>query len=731
MSKFVDATLRLLDKFSSPLSKAVQNMQQQSRKINKISNDIKKAGKSVEGVGKNLTKGVTVPIVTVMTASGKMADTFEQNLGQVNTLLDDHSHLESYKNAALKTSNETGLNLDTVTQGVYQMISSIGDSGKTTEKIFNTSAKAAKAGGAEVSESVSLISSAMKGYNSINNETAKKISDMAFQTQKLGVTTYKELAASMQPLFPLGNALNVSYEELFGSMATLTGVTGNTAEVTTQMKGVFTGLMKPTDAMSKLMEKYGYKNGEAMIKAEGMAGVLKILKKETGGQSDKMAALFSNSRALTAVLALTGAQYDTFVDKSKKMKKATGSTDEALKNMQTSMTKIRKVINIVKNAMTIFGESVLQVVVPPATKLANKVQDLTEKFSKLDPKQKEQIVKMAMFAAAIGPVLVVLGKATQGVGKFIKTINGISIGIQKAGSFMKWLASPGTIVVAALIAIVAAGILVYKNWDKIVAGAKKMGKFIKQTMSDAGIDVEKWGKKINEVRAFASSGFKIIKQVISDFATILTPVGKLVLWLLKTAFIVGLKATIATIATWAQTIIDKVHGITLIFKGLIEFISGACTGNWEKAWKGMKKIFSGVFESLPGIIKTPLNSVISLVNLAISGINKLNFTVPDWVPGLGGKGFGGFNIPQIPHLAKGTQNWSGGVVQINEKGGEIVDLPRGTRVYPHDQSVRMAKSEGTKIYRFEKIADTVVVRKEEDIDMIVDKIVDKLEAIPC
>lgn len=730
MSKFVDATLRLLDKFSTPLSKAVQNMQQQSRKINKISNNIKKAGKSVEGVGKSLTKGVTVPIVTVMTASGKMADTFEQNLGQVNTLLDDHSHLESYKNAALKASNETGLNLDTVTQGVYQMISSIGDSGKKTEKIFNTSAKAAKAGGAEVSESVSLISSAMKGYNSINNETAKKISDMAFQTQKLGVTTYKELAASMQPLFPLGNALNVSYEELFGSMATLTGVTGNTAEVTTQMKGVFTGLMKPTDAMSNLMEKYGYKNGEAMIKAEGMAGVLKILKKETGGQSDKMAALFSNSRALTAVLALTGAQYDTFVDKSKKMKKATGSTDEALKNMQTSMTKIRKVINIAKNTMTIFGESVLQVVVPPATKVAEKVQELTEKFSKLDPKQKEQIVKMMMLAAAVGPVLIVLGKATQGVGVFIKTINGISIGIKKAGSVMKWIASPGAIVVASLIAIVAAGILVYKNWDKIIVIAKKMGKFIKQTMSDAGIDIEKMGEKINEVRAFASSGFKIIKQVISDFATILTPVGKLVLWLFKTAFVIGLKVAIVTVGSCVKTIIEKVHGITSIMEGLIEFISGVCTTNWGKAWEGLKKIAYGVFKSLPVIIKAPLDEVISLVNSAISGVNNLKFTVPDWVPGLGGKNFGGFNIPQIPRLAKGTQNWKGGIVQINEKGGEIVDLPRGTRVYPHDQSVRMAKTEGTKIYRFEKIADTVIVRKDEDIDAIVDKIVDKLEAIP-
>lgn len=94
------------------------------------------------------------------------------------------------------------------------------------------------------------------------------------------------------------------------------------------------------------------------------------------------------------------------------------------------------------------------------------------------------------------------------------------------------------------------------------------------------------------------------------------------------------------------------------------------------------------------------------------------------------KNFGGFNIPQIHDIAKGTQNWKGGIVQINEKGGEIVDLPRGTRVYPHDQSVRMAKTEGTKIYRFEKIADTVIVRKDEDIDAIVDKIVDKLEAIP-
>ena len=96
----------------------------------------------------------------------------------------------------------------------------------------------------------------------------------------------------------------------------------------------------------------------------------------------------------------------------------------------------------------------------------------------------------------------------------------------------------------------------------------------------------------------------------------------------------------------------------------------------------------------------------------------------------GGKQYG-INIPKIPMLAKGTNNWSGGIVQINEKGGEIVDLPRGSRVYPHDDSVRMARNEGKKVYKIEKLADTIIVREEADIDKIAERIADKLEAVPA
>lgn len=82
-------------------------------------------------------------------------------------------------------------------------------------------------------------------------------------------------------------------------------------------------------------------------------------------------------------------------------------------------------------------------------------------------------------------------------------------------------------------------------------------------------------------------------------------------------------------------------------------------------------------------------------------------------------------------LAKGTNNWAGGIAQVHEKGGEIIDLPHGTRVYPHDESVRMARSEGSRTYNIAKLADTIIVREDADIDKIAEAIVDKLEAIPA
>ena len=119
-----------------------------------------------------------------------------------------------------------------------------------------------------------------------------------------------------------------------------------------------------------------------------------------------------------------------------------------------------------------------------------------------------------------------------------------------------------------------------------------------------------------------------------------------------------------------------------MFDGIIKFIKGVFSGDWKQAWEGIKDIFSSVWNGIKGIvssvwqyIKSIFNSLVNLVkgiantiwgvikglinlitsgiNVLIRGINKLSFDAPDWVPEIGGKKFG-FNIPQIPRLAKGT-----------------------------------------------------------------------------
>lgn len=101
-----------------------------------------------------------------------------------------------------------------------------------------------------------------------------------------------------------------------------------------------------------------------------------------------------------------------------------------------------------------------------------------------------------------------------------------------------------------------------------------------------------------------------------------------------------------------QMIMPIIQNIMGIFQGLIDFITGIFTGNWQQAWEGVKEIFGNVFGALGNIVKLPINAVIGIINSAIAGINSIAIEVPDWVPGLGGKTYG-FNIPQIPMLANG------------------------------------------------------------------------------
>lgn len=154
----------------------------------------------------------------------------------------------------------------------------------------------------------------------------------------------------------------------------------------------------------------------------------------------------------------------------------------------------------------------------------------------------------------------------------------------------------------------------------------------------------------------------------------------------------AVKGVFKGIGKWfKKTFSDAFGGVKTILNGIIMFVKSIFTGNWKKAWQGVKKIFKGVWDALVDIAKTPINLIIGLINgltgavedainWIIDGINELSFTTPDWLPGdLGGQTFGfdlsQIDIPEIPKLAQGA------VIPPNSEFLAVLgDQKRGTNI---------------------------------------------------
>ena len=152
---------------------------------------------------------------------------------------------------------------------------------------------------------------------------------------------------------------------------------------------------------------------------------------------------------------------------------------------------------------------------------------------------------------------------------------------------------------------------------------------------------------------------------------------------------------VSVIGSVIGTVVDVAKGIIEALKGIVNFIVGVFTGDWKKAWDGIKQAFQGVVDGIKGIFKGAVNVIIDLINTmlramttgintVIRGVNKMSFTVPDWVLGIGGKTFG-FNIKeikeyQIPKLAQGAvipPNQQFAAILGDQKHGRNLEAPEG------------------------------------------------------
>lgn len=189
------------------------------------------------------------------------------------------------------------------------------------------------------------------------------------------------------------------------------------------------------------------------------------------------------------------------------------------------------------------------------------------------------------------------------------------------------------------------------------------------------------------VRNVAESALEIGACLLDLYNKFIRPVVNWILQQIYPEVVRVVNNIVSTIGAMVKNIANAISGVITAVKGIVQFITGVFTGDWKKAWEGIKNIFKGIFDSLVNVIKVPLNliigaingligGIVSGVNTAIRAINKLSFTVPDWVPGIGGSQFG-FNIkeltaPKIPQLAEGGIVTSATKIIAGERGREAI-----------------------------------------------------------
>ena len=653
-SKTYELMVKIAGKTDSSLKNACMTADKNLAALGKTA---KSAGKVVAGAA----VAAATAVGTMGVAAVKAAAEYETQLANVSTLLtgteaEIAARTAEIGNEILDVSNRTGVATENLTDGMYQVISAFGDSADAA-KILETAAKSAAAGNATTTDSVNLLSAVTKGYGDTSAEAVQKAADLSFATVRLGQTSFPELAASMGKVIPLASTLGVEQEQLFGAMATLTGVTGSTAEVVTQLKATMQGFLSPSKNMTAALESLGYESGQALLESEGLQGALEALKGAVNNDELAFAGLFSSVEAQTAVLAMAGNQSENLASKTAEMYEAVGAANAAFeKQTDTLAYDIQMIKNLGANFLTQLGTNILPYVrelaeaaLPLVTTALERAGDYVT--GTIIPAAKTAVGRvkenkdMILTLAKAAGVAVATFKTLQTAGRAVsafKSLNTIfSAGVKNGGAFgtvIKLLGGKFTVIIAVVAAVAAAFMVLWNRSEKFRTAVMGIWQQVQPLLQAMG---------------------NMVTMVGTALAPVLSNLANTVLAGLETAFV--------ALSPYIQSVIG-------ILTNLIEFVTNVFSGNWSAAWQNIVNIFGNVFGMIVNLAKVPINAVISAINWVLSKINSISVTIPDWVPGVGGKTLG-FNIPTIPALAAGGVATAPTLAMIGEGGEPEAVLP--------------------------------------------------------
>ena len=472
------------------------------------------------------TTVLTVPILAVGAASGKMASEFEFSMRKIESLVGvGRDQVQKWGKEILALSPATGRGPQELADALY-FITSSGVKGAEAMQVLEASAKAAAVGLGETKAVADLVTSAMNAYGK-ESLSASQATDILVAAVREGKLEASDLATKLGMVLPIASAMGVSFMEVAATSAAMSRTGTNASMAAVQLRQVLVSLLKPSKRAEDTLNNMNTSSEELRktIREKGLLAALLDLKDLSQEYGETiMARVFGNVRALTGVLDILGENLTENIEIFDKMSKSAGDMEKAYAiAADTIKMKYSRELAKLKVSQIEFGEIIAKAFLPILQDLILRVEKVTKWFAALSEEQQRSKIKWMLFLAILGP----LSLALSVLGLAISTV--ITIGTAFIG-VLKWIrvqmillnaaivTNPYFLAVIAVMTLITAYTFLRKKQQEVVAEQKQVNKVMEeaQKLNEAFVSIRDQAPVIGQMNARQLSEYEAkIKQQIA------------------------------------------------------------------------------------------------------------------------------------------------------------------------------------------------------------------------
>lgn len=588
-------------------AKQVQNFQ------NNTNSTMSTVGQVATSTGKTLTKAVTLPIVGIGVAAAKIGGDFESQMSRVKAISGaTGSSFDELRQQAIDLGAKTAFSAKESAAGMENLASAGFDSKEIMKAMPGLLDLAAVSGG-DVALASENAATALRGFN-IDAGQSGHVADVFARAAADTNAEVGDMGEAMKYIAPVASSMGLSLEETAAAIGIMSdaGIKGSQAGTT--LRGALSRIAKPTDEMIAKMDELGlsfYDSEGKMKPLKDQVGMLKnAFKGLTPEQKQNALVTLYGQESLSGMMALIDKGPDKLGKLTDSLKNSDGAADKMAKTMQDNMnSSLEQMMGAFESAAIV----VQKVLAPAVRKVADAVSGLVDKFVSAPEPVQRMIVIVGLIVAAIGPLLVVFGQAVVILQRVKVGFLALRSGLALIGSSFTAISLPVLGIIAAIAAVIAIGILVYKNWDKISKFGKEVWANVKKFASNAAEAIkEKWG----DITQWFSNTWNNIKNGAKGLWNGTIQGAKDAVNSVKNAWN-GVKEWFANLwkgttsglaSAWdsvTTTLAPFVETIKSIFQPIIEFFSGL--------WEQVQTIFGSAWEIIKTVVMGPVLLLIDLI----------------------------------------------------------------------------------------------------------------------